>query len=222
MTSFTHLHVHSHYSILDGMSKIPDLIRKCKRDGMYAMALTDHGNMFGIKDLMDTVEKENGKVKDKIKEVKAQIEELESQIQEEEQKTEAEQLTTLKTQLASLNDQCATLSSQLFKPIIGIEAYCARRTLYDKDKNVKEINPETGRERITDRSGYHLILLAKNKQGYQNLCKLSSIAYIDGFYDRPRIDHNVLEQYHEGIICCSACLGGEIPQLIMHGDLEKA
>ena len=236
MATFTHLHVHSHYSILDGMSKIPDLIRKCKRDGMYAMALTDHGNMFGIKDLVDTVDGENGKVKDQIKaakakigELEAQIKELETQISEEGQKTDADQLATLNgqltelnTQLADSNSQLSILNSQFFKPIIGIEAYCARRSLYDKDKTVKETNPETGRERITDRSGYHLILLAKNKQGYRNLCKLSSIAYIDGFYDRPRIDHNVLEQYHEGIICCSACLGGEIPQLIMRNQHEKA
>ena len=206
MTPFTHLHVHSHYSILDGMSKIPELISKCKRDGMYAIALTDHGNMFGIKELMDTVDKENGKVYAAIKQQKKI---LANDGAEPEAKQEAEY-------------QIEQLESQLFKPIAGIEAYCARRTLYDKDKNVKEVNPETGRERITDRSGYHLILLAKNKQGYRNLCKLSSIAYIDGFYDRPRIDHNVLKQYHEGIICCSACLGGEIPQLIMHGDIEKA
>ena len=174
---FTHLHVHSHYSMLDGMSKVPDLVRKAKRCGMYAMALTDHGNMFGIKDFLDTVAKENKK------------------------RAEGE---------------------PEFKPIVGIEAYCARRTLYDKDKNLKEINPENGHERIVDRSGYHLILLAKNLRGYHSLCKLSSIAYTDGFYDRPRIDHNVLEQYREGLIVCSACLGGEVPQLIMKGDIEGA
>ena len=174
---FTHLHVHSHYSMLDGMSKVPDLVRKAKRCGMYAMALTDHGNMFGIKDFLDTVAKENKK------------------------RAEGE---------------------PAFKPIVGIEAYCARRTLYDKDKNLKEINPENGHERIVDRSGYHLILLAKNLKGYHSLCKLSSIAYTDGFYDRPRIDHDVLERYREGLIVCSACLGGEVPQLIMKGDLEGA
>ncbi|KWW31979.1 MAG: DNA polymerase III subunit alpha [bacterium P3] len=206
MSAFTHLHVHSHYSILDGMSKIPDLVHKCKRDGMYAMALTDHGNMFGIKDLMDTVDGENDKVKKAIKEQQAI---LNNDGADPGAKQEAEY-------------QIERLRGELFKPIIGIEAYCARRTLYDKDKTVKETNPETGRERITDRSGYHLILLAKNKQGYRNLCKLSSIAYIDGFYDRPRIDHNVLERYHEGIICCSACLGGEIPQLILRGDIAGA
>ncbi len=177
MTQFTHLHVHSHYSMLDGMSKVPDLVAKARRCGMYSMALTDHGNMFGIKDFFDTVNKVN--------------------------KSRAE-------------------GEPAFKPIFGIEAYCAHRTLYDKDKNLKEINPENGHERIVDRSGYHLILLAKNLAGYHSLCKLASIAYTDGFYDRPRIDHNVLEQYREGLIVCSACLGGEIPQLIMRGDLEGA
>ena len=177
MPQFTHLHVHSHYSMLDGMSKIPDLVKKAKGDGMYAMALTDHGNMFGIKDLLDTVAKVNAG------------------------RAEGE---------------------PEFKPIVGTEAYCARRTLYDKDKNFKELNPENGKERVVDRSGYHLILLAKNLQGYHSLCKLASIAYTDGFYDRPRIDHNVLEQYKEGLIVCSACLGGEIPQLILAGKLEEA
>ncbi len=206
MPYFTHLHVHSHYSILDGMSKIPDLIKKCKANGMYAMALTDHGNMFGIKDLVDTVKKENGKVKEKIKEQEAI---LQNDGASPDEKREAEATRDL-------------LLQQMFKPIIGIEAYCARRTLYDKDKNVTELNPDNGRTRIVDRSGWHLILLAKNKAGYQNLCKLSSIAYTDGFYDRPRIDHNVLQQYHEGVICCSACIGGEVPQKILAGDLKGA
>ena len=177
MAQFTHLHVHSHYSMLDGMSKIPDLVDKARRDGMYALALTDHGNMFGIKDFLDTVSKVN--------------------------KSRAE-------------------GEPAFKPIVGTEAYCARRSLHDKDKNLKEINPETGRDRIVDSSGYHLILLAKNLQGYHSLCKLASIAYTEGFYNRPRIDHEVLKQYHEGLIVCSACLGGEIPQLILRGDLEGA
>ncbi len=206
MPYFTHLHVHSHYSILDGMSKIPDLIKKCKANGMYAMALTDHGNMFGIKDLVDTVNKENGKVKDKIKEQEAI---LQNDGASAEEKQEAEAKMEL-------------LKEQIFKPILGIETYCARRTLYDHDKNVTEVSAENGKVRIVDRSGWHLILLAKNKQGYKNLCKLSSIAYMDGFYGTPRVDHNVLEQYHEGIICCSACLGGEVPQKILAGDLEGA
>ena len=209
MPQFTHLHVHSHYSMLDGMSKVPDLVKKAKKNGMYAMALTDHGNMFGIKDFLDTVNKENGKVKDRIKELEAQI------------KNDGGH--PRRSRRPRVPTDCQELkATQIFKPIIGTEAYCARRTLYDKDKDVKEMNPETGRERIVDSSGYHLILLAKNKQGYHSLCKLASIAYTDGFYNRPRIDHNVLEQYHEGLIVCSACIGGEIPQLIMKGDLEGA
>ena len=215
MPQFTHLHVHSHYSMLDGMSKIPDLVSKAKRCGMYAMALTDHGNMFGIKDFLDTVKKENGKVKDKIKEIEAKIKETEELYTN----TEIPDGTP---NLSELKEELTKLKGQIFKPIVGTEAYCARRTLYDKDKNYKELNPENGKERIVDRSGYHIILLAKNLKGYHSLCKLASIAYTDGFYDRPRIDHNVLEQYREGLIVCSACLGGEIPQLIMAGKLDEA
>ncbi len=215
MAQFTHLHVHSHYSMLDGMSKIPDLVKKAKRCGMYAMALTDHGNMFGIKDFLDTVAKENGKVKDRIKELEAKIKELEA--------VEGDTVMPEGTSsISQLREELEQTKGQMFKPIVGTEAYCARRTLYDKDKNLKEINPENGKERILDSSGYHLILLAKNLQGYHSLCKLASIAYTDGFYNRPRIDHNVLKQYHEGLIVCSACLGGEIPQLIMAGKLKEA
>jgi DNA polymerase-3 subunit alpha len=176
MIDFTHLHVHTEYSILDGMSKIPALVDKAISDGMNAIAVTDHGNMFGIKEFVDYV----------------------------------------KTKNKSLPDD------KHFKAIIGVEAYCARRTLYDKDKNFKKINPATGKEQIVDQSGYHLIVLAKNKKGYENLCKLVSISWIDGEYYRPRIDKNVLEQYHEGLIVCSACLGGEIPQLIMKSDIDAA
>ncbi|MDR2292105.1 MAG: DNA polymerase III subunit alpha [Prevotellaceae bacterium] len=176
MIDFTHLHVHTEYSILDGMSKIPALVDKAVCDGMNAIAITDHGNMFGIKEFVDYV------------------------------KTKNESLP----------------ADKQFKAIIGVEAYCARRTLYDKDKNFKKINPRTGKEQIVDQSGYHLILLAKNKKGYENLCKLVSISWIDGEYYRPRIDKNILEKYHEGLIICSACLGGEIPQLIMNGNIEAA
>ena len=215
MPQFTHLHVHSHYSMLDGMSKIPDLISKAKHDNMYAMALTDHGNMFGIKDFLDTVAKENGKVKDRIKELEAQIKE----VAELYTNTEVPEGTP---KLSEIQAELEKVKGQFFKPIVGTEAYCARRTLHDKDKTLKEINPETGRDRIVDSSGYHLILLAKNIKGYHSLCKLASIAYTEGFYTRPRIDHEVLKQYHEGLIVCSACLGGEIPQLILKGDLEGA
>ena len=199
---FTHLHVHSHYSILDGMSKIPDLVDKCIQNGMYSIALTDHGNMFGIKDFADYVNKVNGKVKDKIKEVEKEKNRIESD--ESGELGEEEKMS----KIADLNSQLSTLHSQFFKPIFGIETYCAPVDIHKRD----------GRQ---DR-GWHLILLAKNKQGYHSLCKLSSIAYTDGFYYNPRIDHSLLEKYHEGLICCSACLGGELPQKIMNGDMVGA
>lgn len=189
---FTHLHVHSHYSILDGMSKVPDLVKKCKKNGMFSIALTDHGNMFGIKDLADTVSKENGAVEDAIKEQEA--------IFNKEDATDEEK--------ANAQAEIDKLKAQIFKPIYGIETYCAPVNIDKRD----------GRQ---DR-GWHLILLAKNKTGYHSLCKLSSIAYTDGFYYNPRIDHSLLEKYHEGLICSSACLGGEVPQKILNGDLAGA
>ena len=189
---FTHLHVHSHYSMLDGMSKVPDLVTKCKKNGMYSLALTDHGNMFGIKDFADTVNKENGKVKDAIKEQEAVL--------KKEDVTEEEK--------AAAQAEIDKLKGQFFKPIYGIETYCAPVSIDKRD----------GRQ---DR-GWHLILLAKNKMGYHSLCKLSSIAYTDGFYYNPRIDHSLLEKYHEGLICTSACLGGEVPQKIMNADFKGA
>ncbi|MBR6067830.1 MAG: DNA polymerase III subunit alpha [Bacteroidales bacterium] len=206
MVNFTHLHVHSHYSVLDGMSKVPDLINKAMKTGMYALALTDHGNMYGIKDFMDTAKSVNGKTKDKIKE--------QEKILAKEDATEEEK--------ANATKKIEELKNQIFKPIIGIEAYCARRGLKLKDKDYREASAETGKMKIVDNSGYHLILLAKNKKGYQNLCKLSSIAFIEGYYGSARIDKEVLEKYHEGIIASSACLGGEIPQLIIANKLDKA
>lgn len=152
---FTHFHVHSQYSILDGAASIPGLIAKAKADGQTALALTDHGNMFGIKLFYDTCRQKG------------------------------------------------------IKPILGCEAYVARVSLYNKEKPI-------------DRSGEHLIILAKNLTGYLNLVKLCSTAFCDGFYYRPRIDKTQLEKHHEGLIISSACLGGEIDQKIMAGDLEGA
>ena len=189
---FTHLHVHSHYSMLDGMSKVPDLVAKCKKYGMYSLALTDHGNMFGIKDFADTVNKENTKVKDAIKAQKAILNKEDASDEEK----------------AAAQAEIDQLNGQFFKPIFGIETYCAPVSI---DK----------REGRQDR-GWHLILLAKNKTGYHSLCKLSSIAYTEGFYYNPRIDHSLLEQYHEGLICSSACLAGEVPQKIMNADFKGA
>ena len=176
---FTHLHVHSHYSVLDGMSKVPDLVDKAIKLGMPAIALTDHGCMYGIKELLDYCKKANKKLKEKA----------------------AEEGTEYVP----------------FKPIVGVEAYCARRSRLQHDKDLKAINAE-GKTYIVDQSGWHLILLAKNMQGYRNLCKIVSASFMeDSYYRRPRIDKELLEQYHEGLICCSACLGGELPQKIMEG-----
>ena len=203
---FTHLHVHSHYSILDGMSKVPEIVDKCIKNGMYSVALTDHGVMYGMKEFADYVDKKNGKVKDAIKEQEA--------ILKDEAATEEAK--------AGAQAEIEKLKGQIFKPIFGVEAYCARRKLTDKDNTIKAADPETGRESVLDMSGYHLILLAKNKTGYKNLCKMVSVSWIDGFYGKPRIDKELLEKHHEGVICSSACLGGEIPQLIMGRRTEEA
>lgn len=155
MSEFTHLHVHTQYSILDGAAGIKKLVARAKDLGMESLAITDHGNMFGVKEFHGA----------------------------------------------------ATAAG--IKPILGCEVYVAARTRFDRTE--KE-----------DRGGDHLILLAKNLTGYHNLIKLVSYAWTEGFYYHPRIDKELLEKYHEGLICCSACLGGEIPQYIMKGDIPGA
>ena len=154
--AFTHLHVHTQYSILDGLSNIKKLFERCRELGMGAVAITDHGNMYGVKEFVNVAKK--------------------------------------------FPD---------IKPIIGCEAYVTDHfdhTLRDKDH----------------RKYYHLILLAKTYTGYKNLIKLISEAHVNGMYYRPRISHEMLEKYHEGLICCSACLAGEVPQAIMAGDMDAA
>ena len=193
MGSFVHLHVHSHYSILDGMSSISGLVDKATKSGMNAVALTDHGSMFGIKEFFNYVKKKNSFINADISDLNKL---LAAEGLTEEQKTELQQ-------------KIAEKKTKLFKPIIGCETYVAKRGRFMKD------SPD-------DRSGYHLILLAKNKKGYENLCKLISKAWIDGFYYRPRIDHQILEQYSEGLIVSSACLGGEIHKKVEKGDMEEA
>ncbi|MCE5332075.1 MAG: DNA polymerase III subunit alpha [Bacteroidales bacterium] len=193
MGSFVHLHVHSHYSILDGMSSIPALVDKASKSGMNAVALTDHGNMFGVKEFFNYVKKKNSKVE---KQIKAIEDELNAEGLSADRKDEFEK-------------QLAAAAEQLFKPILGCESYVARR-----DRKSKETQE--------DRSGYHLVLLAKNKTGYRNLCKLVSLGWMEGFYYRPRIDHNILEKYSEGLIASSACLGGEIHKYVEKGDLQGA
>ncbi len=152
---YTHLHVHTQYSILDGAANIPGLIAKAKEDGMVALAITDHGNMFGAKEF------HNIAVKNKI------------------------------------------------KPLLGCEVYVARRSRHDKSEK-------------QDGGGYHLVLLAKNKTGYHNLVKLVSYGWTEGFYYKPRIDKQLLKEYNEGLIACSACLNGEIPYALRHDSIDRA
>jgi len=193
MNSFVHLHVHSHYSILDGMSSISGLVDKASKTGMNAVALTDHGNMFGVKEFFNYVKKKNNKVYSQLKLTR--------------QKLDNEGITV--EEKAELLQQLADDNRKLFKPIIGCETYVAKRGRLSKDGS-------------DDRSGYHLILLAKNKIGYQNLCKLISASWIEGMYYRPRIDHEILEKYSEGLIVSSACLGGEIHKKVESGNLAEA
>jgi DNA polymerase-3 subunit alpha len=152
--AFVHLHLHTQYSLLDGAIKVKDLIAATKEQGMTAVAITDHGNLYGA-------------------------------------------IKFYQTALAAG-----------IKPILGSEFYVAPG---DRREHVKE-----------EKSNYHLILLAADNQGYSNLCMLSSLSWLEGFYYKPRIDLELLRKYSQGLICCSACLAGEIPQAIMAGDLDKA
>ncbi len=153
--NFVHLHTHSHYSLLDGMSKIPDLVAKAKEFGMPALAITDHGAMYGAIEFYKECKKAG------------------------------------------------------IKPIIGVEAYIAERTRFDKEANI-------------DSKRYHLTLLAKNNAGYKNLMKLVSASFIDGYYYKPRMDEELLRQYSEGIICLSGCPAGELAHAFRAKDDEKA
>ncbi len=246
MPGFVHLHVHSQYSILDGQASIPRLVDKAIADGQPGIALTDHGDMFGIKEFYNYVKKVNGKRHDKIKKLRKALEKLRVLLDEcadpaaklnelkqqfaalEPRKTEsidtAEQYGKLKEQVEEVSlmeqefgfdpqraeEQIARLEAVPdFKPIIGCEVYVARRRLQDKEGK-------------PDQSGYHLILLAKNLKGYHNLIKIVSKAWTEGFYMRPRTDRTEIEKYHEGLICCSACLAGEVPRAITADDFEKA
>ena len=199
MTKFTHLHVHTYYSILDGMSTISGLVKRCLETGMNSMAVTDHGNMFGIKEFFDFVDKHNKSVKGEIKELEKELEGL----------TEADKQEECRAKIA-------TAQWRVFKPIFGCEAYVAK---------VTKTNPEGIRTICTGKEngyGNHLILLAKNETGYHNLCKIISAGWTEGYHYKPRIDHQLLEQYHEGLIVCSACLAGEVPRALANGEYEKA
>jgi len=152
---FVHLHNHTHYSLLDGLTKIDELVSRAKEEGSNAVAITDHGVLYGAIEFYQKCKKAG------------------------------------------------------VKPIIGYEAYVAPASRHDKNTRA-------------DGRSYHLILLAKNETGYKNLIKLVSLAHLEGFYYKPRIDWELLTQYHEGLIALSACLGGEISQHILNGEGEKA
>jgi len=154
--SFVHLHVHTHYSLLDGLTKIDEMIEKAKSEGSGAIAITDHGSMYGVVEFYQKCKKAG------------------------------------------------------IKPIIGVEAYMAPKSRFDKIT------------RSDEKNNYHILLLARNNEGYKNLTKMVTIGHLEGFYYKPRIDWEVLQKHHEGVIVCSACLGGEIPTLIRHGNLKKA
>ena len=211
MQPFVHLHVHSQFSLLDGQASIKGLVDKAMADGMPGIALTDHGAMFGIKEFFDYVNKKNGPLLRERKDLKKQIKALEEQ--EERSAEDEAKLSELREQLQ------AAESKPLFKPILGCEVYCARRSRFKKDANVP--NPYRPNQSV-DNSGWHLVLLAKDLTGYKNLIKMVSRSWIDGYYYRPRIDKELLEAHHEGIIASSACLGGEIPQHIMYGNIDEA
>jgi len=200
MESFVHLHVHTQYSLLDGQSAIDALIEKAQSDGMKALAVTDHGNMFGIKEFMNKVKKKNSKHLGVIKDCETEQQQLLGK---------ANPTTEDDDRIRKLSKKILEEKERLFKPIIGCECYCARNGRHNK----------TSKE---DLSGWHLVLLAKSLKGYKNLIKMVSCSWTEGFYGRPRIDKELLEKYHEGIIVCSACLAGEIPRLIQNGDLRKA
>ena len=165
MHNFIHLHTHTYYSLLDGQSPVGALVKKAVKDGMRGMAITDHGNMFGVKDLFDECNK--------------------------------------------INKQLKAEGKEPFKPIFGCEMYVARRGMKRMEEKI-------------DHGGWHLIVLAKNLNGYKNLIKLVSRSWVDGYYYRPRTDHEDLERYHEDLIVCSACIGGEIPKKILADDIEGA
>ena len=252
MHQFVHLHTHSQYSLLDGQASISRLVDKALGDGMPGIAITDHGNMFGIKEFWNYVKKKNGQKHDKLKSLNSLRDSLEKLLSEHSDieayrislssdiaalqaqiessraysMEDNEQLLKLKGQLSTVESMekefgfdLAKADAKLaelgavpdFKPIIGCEVYVAREAMELKRKDVK-----------SDMGGWHLILLAKNLKGYKNLIKIVSRAWTDGFYNRPRTDHRDLERYHEGLICCSACIGGEIPKLILAGRLDDA
>ena len=221
MHDFVHLHVHTQYSILDGQASVSRLVDKAMKDGMRGMAITDHGNMMAIKEFFNYTNKKNGPVKGEIKALKQKIkalkagrnvasEEWEALPDEEKQGQSTPEFPSVEAQLEQAQQQLAETEKKLFKPIFGCEMYVAPRRLFQMEKDQG------------DNRRYHLIVLAKNQQGYHNLIKLVSKAWTDGFYGKPRTDRVELEAHKEGLIICSACIAGEVPHKILKGDLEGA
>ena len=193
MQDYVHLHVHTQYSLLDGQSKIPNIVNKAIANGMRGMAITDHGNMMGVKELADFVGGLKGKAKKKLAELESELE-----------GASPERRKEIEDEMGKQRHIMA------FKPIFGCEMYVAHNKKEDKVK-------ENG-----DASGYHLIVLAKNFNGYKNLIKLVSRAWVDGLYYKPRTDRADLEKYHEDLIVTSACIAGEVPAKILKGDIAGA
>ena len=196
MQPFIHLHVHSQYSVLDGQASVKALVDKAIADGMPGLALTDHGNMFGIKEFHDYCNKKNGDFNATIKQLKKQLKELDAENEENRAKIE------------ELKAEIKSTENKRFKPIFGCEMYVAEKSLHERTSK-----HDTGR---------HLVVLAKNSVGYHNLIKIVSTAWTEGFYSHPRTDKASLKAHHEGLMVCSACLGGEIPRLITAGMLDEA
>ena len=153
--NFTHLHVHTEFSLLDGSAKIKELVARCKELGMDSLAITDHGVMYGCIDFYKACKAEG------------------------------------------------------IKPVIGCEVYVASKSRFDKEAS-------------DDNFYYHLVLLAKDNKGYSNLTKLVSYGFTEGFYKKPRIDFELLEKYHEGIIALSACLAGPVARTVLRVGYDKA
>ena len=196
MHPFIHLHVHSQYSLLDGQASIQRLVDKAMNDGMRAIALTDHGAMYGIKEFLNYCNKKNGLRKTEIANLKKEIDAL----------TQGEDADGRKE---ALQQQLQAAEQKLFKPIVGCECYLARRDRFSQSDKI-------------DGSGWHLVVLAKNLTGYKNLIKIVSKSWTEGFYYRPRIDKELLEQHSEGLIVSSACLGGEISRKVDSGQTSDA
>jgi DNA polymerase-3 subunit alpha len=166
--SFAHLHTHTEYSMLDGAARVEELVKMAVEDKQPAMAITDHGNMYGVLDFYDTC-KAHG-----------------------------------------------------ISPIVGIEAYMAAQSRFEKPVRRGKIDDTGGDGEKGEKLYYHLTLLSETTKGYKNLIKLSSMAFLEGYYYKPRVDFELLEKYHEGLIASTGCLGGLVNQFLLAGNPLEA